>query len=124
MSPRRTSRYTPQNRAELVACLVGLGDGQTVEVKPTAAELLRPRKMHTVKEVLDLPDWPYGRLRIVIEQRWRFIEVAMSHREPRPGASPPNIAKLPELESQPQHPSRGVPVAITIHEGTQNLSRI
>jgi hypothetical protein len=30
--------------------------------------------VHTVKDVLDLPAWPYGRLRIAIT-RWSFIEV-------------------------------------------------
>jgi hypothetical protein len=74
MPARMTSRYTPRNRAELVACLIGFGDGQIVEVKPAAAELLRPWEVRTVKDVLDLPAWPYGRLRIVIERR-PLIEV-------------------------------------------------
>jgi len=51
-------RYTPQNRAELVACLIGFGDGQIVKVKPAAAELLRPWEVRTVKDVLDLPRGP------------------------------------------------------------------
>jgi hypothetical protein len=70
----RSAHYTPRNRAELVACLIGFGDGQIVEVKPAAAELLRPWEVRTVKDVLDLPAWPYGRLRIVIERR-PLIEV-------------------------------------------------
>jgi hypothetical protein len=74
MPPHMPSRYTPRNRAELVACLIGLGDGQIAEVKPAAAELLRPWEVRTVKNVLDLPAWPYGRLRIVIERR-PLIEV-------------------------------------------------
>ena len=74
MPARMTSRYTPRNRAELVACLIGFGDGQIVEVKPAAAELLRPCEVRTVKDVLDLPAWPYGRLRIAIERR-PLIEV-------------------------------------------------
>jgi hypothetical protein len=70
MAPPRPSRDTPHNRAELVACLIGFGDGQIVELKPDAAELLRRRyRVRTVKDVLDLPAWPYGRLRIVIERR-------------------------------------------------------
>jgi hypothetical protein len=68
------SRYTPRHRGELVACLVGLGDTQAVDVKAAAAELLRPYRVCTVKDVLDLPAWPYGCLRIVIERR-RLTEV-------------------------------------------------
>ena len=34
------TRYTPHNRTELVACLIGLGDNQLVEVAPAAAEML------------------------------------------------------------------------------------
>lgn len=68
MLPPR-SRYTPRNRSELVACLIGLGETRTVKVATAAGELLRPYEVSTVKDVLDLPTWPYGRLRIVIEQR-------------------------------------------------------
>jgi hypothetical protein len=61
-----------RNRAELVACLIGLGEARTVKVEAAARELLRPHEVSTVKDVLNLPAWPYGRLRIVIEQRlWR-----------------------------------------------------
>ena len=74
MPARMTSRYTPRNRAELVACLIGFGDAQIVELKPAAAELLRPWEVRTMKDVLELPAWPYGRLRIVIERR-PLIEV-------------------------------------------------
>ncbi len=39
-----------------------------------AGELLRPCEVRTVKDVLELPAWPYGRLCIVIN--WRpLIEV-------------------------------------------------
>ena len=70
MATRTPTRYTPRNRAELVACLIGLADGQIVELKPDAVELLRRRyRMRTVKDVIDLPAWPYGRLRIRIESR-------------------------------------------------------
>ena len=56
--------------SELVACLIGLGDGQIVELKLDAAKLLRRRyRVRTVKDVLGLPAWPYGRLRIRIEKR-------------------------------------------------------
>ncbi len=44
MPPR--SHYMPRNRAEL----------------------MWPYEVSTVKDVLDLPAWPYGRLHIVIEQ--------------------------------------------------------
>ncbi len=73
MLPPR-SRYTPRNRAELVACLIGLGETRTIKVSAAAGELLRPYEVSTVKNVLDLPTWPYGRLRSVIEQR-PLIEV-------------------------------------------------
>jgi hypothetical protein len=74
MPPHVLWRYTPQNQAELVSCLIGFGDGQIVEVKPAAAELLPPREVRTVKDVLDLPAWPYGHLHIVIKRR-PLIEV-------------------------------------------------
>jgi hypothetical protein len=70
----RTARYTPRDRAELVACLIGLGDYRLVSLSPDAAKLLQRYRVHTVKDVLDLPAWPYGRLRIAIT-RWSFIEV-------------------------------------------------
>ena len=59
--------------------------------KPAAAELLRPWEVRTVKDVLDLPAWPYGRLRIVIERR-PLIEVMIEPRRARRIAA--NIAKL------------------------------
>jgi hypothetical protein len=74
MAPHMLWRYTPQNRAKLVACLIGLGDNQLVEVRPAAAEMLPGNGPRTVKDLLDLPAWPYGRLRIVIERR-PLIEV-------------------------------------------------
>ena len=77
MVTRTPTRYTPRNRAELVSCLIGLGDNQPVELKPDAAKLLRRRfRTRTVKDVLDLPTWPYGRLRIVIQRR-ALVEVAI-----------------------------------------------
>ena len=77
MVTRTPTRYTPRNRAELVACLIGLGDGQIVELKLDAAKLLRRRfRTRTVKDVLDLPAWPDGRLRIVIQRR-ALIEVVI-----------------------------------------------
>jgi hypothetical protein len=48
-----------------------LPDGQP---EPDAAKLLQRYRVHTIKDVLDLPTWPYGRLRIAIT-RWSFIEV-------------------------------------------------
>ena len=68
------TRYMPHNRAELVACLIGLGDNQLVEVARAVAEMLPANGRRTVKDLLDLPAWPYGRLRIVIERR-PLIEV-------------------------------------------------
>ena len=68
------ARYTPHNRADLVACLIGLGDNQLVEVRLAAAELLPANAPRTVKDLLDLPAWPYGRRRIVIKRR-PLIEV-------------------------------------------------
>ena len=44
-------------------------------VTSAAANLFRPYKERTVKDLLDLPVWPYGRLRIMIDRRQRFIEV-------------------------------------------------
>jgi hypothetical protein len=70
----RTARYTPRYRAELVACLIGLGDCRMVSLSPDAAQLLQRYPVHTVKDVLDSPAWPCGRLRIAIT-RWSFIEV-------------------------------------------------
>jgi hypothetical protein len=40
-------------------------------VTSAAANLFRPYKERTV----NLPVWPYGRLRIMIDRRQRFIEV-------------------------------------------------
>ena len=68
------TRYMPHNRAELVACLIGLGDNQLVKMAPAAAEMLPANGPRTVKDLLDLPTWPYGRLRVVIERR-PLIEV-------------------------------------------------
>ncbi len=77
MAMRSPTHYTPRSRAELVSCLIGLGDNQPVELKPDAAKLLRRRfRARTVKDVLDLPTWPYGRLRIVIQRR-ALIEVVI-----------------------------------------------
>jgi hypothetical protein len=70
----RTSCYKPRNRAELVACLIGLGDYRLVSLSPEAAMLLQRHRVHTIKDVLGLPAWPYGRLRIAIT-RWSFGEV-------------------------------------------------
>jgi hypothetical protein len=70
----RTARYTPRDRAELVACLIGLGDYRLVSLSPDAAKLLQRYRVHTVKDVLNLPASPYGRLRIVIQRR-ALIEV-------------------------------------------------
>jgi hypothetical protein len=81
------SRYTPRNRGELVAVLVGLGDTQAVDVKAAADELLRPYRISTVKDVLDLPAWPYGRLRIVIERR-QLTEVLIEPALQVPDLSP------------------------------------
>ena len=33
MATRTPTRYAPRNRAEVVVCLIGLGDGQIVELK-------------------------------------------------------------------------------------------
>jgi hypothetical protein len=44
------------------------------KVAPAAAEMLPANQPRTVKDLLDLPTWPYGRLRIVIERR-PLIEV-------------------------------------------------
>ena len=49
------TRYTPHNRAELLACLIGLGDNRLVEVRPAAAEMLPANGRRTVKDLLDLP---------------------------------------------------------------------
>jgi hypothetical protein len=43
MATRSPAHYTPRNRAELVSCLIGLGDNQLVELKPNATNLLRRR---------------------------------------------------------------------------------
>ena len=77
MAMRSPTHYTPRSRAELVSCLIGLGDNQPVELKPDAAKLLRRRfRARTVKDVLELPTWPYGRLRVVIQRR-ALIEVVI-----------------------------------------------
>jgi hypothetical protein len=69
----RSARYTPRDRA-VVACLIGLGDHRLVSLSPDAAKLLRQAlRVRTIKDVLELPAWPYGRLRIAIE-RWPLIE--------------------------------------------------
>ena len=66
-----------------MACLIRLGDGQIVELKLDAAKLLRRRyRVRTVKDVLDLPAWPYGRLRIRIEKR-PLIGVVVERAEQR-----------------------------------------
>ena len=71
MATRTPTRYMPRNRAELVACLIGLGDGRIVELKPDAVELLRRRfRVRTVKDARWLrarakraarAPWPTGR---------------------------------------------------------------
>jgi hypothetical protein len=58
----------------LAFSLIGLGDHRLVKLNPDAAKLLGRRRLRTVKDVLDLPAWPYGRLRIAIERR-PLIEV-------------------------------------------------
>jgi hypothetical protein len=68
---------TPHNKVELVGCFYDIDRSLRVEVKGGAAELLQPHKVYTVKDVLDLPAWPYGRLRIVIERRHPLIEVVI-----------------------------------------------
>ena len=50
------------------------GDYRLVSLSPDAAKLLRRRRVRTIKDVLDLKAWPYGRLRIAIT-RWSFVEV-------------------------------------------------
>jgi hypothetical protein len=67
--PIALTRYRPRSRADLVACLVGFGESKMVEVRPAAAELLQPHEVRTVKDVLELPAWPYGCLQIVIHRR-------------------------------------------------------
>jgi hypothetical protein len=77
MVTRTPTRYTPRNRAELVSCLIGSATTSPVGLKPDAAKLLRRRfRTRTVKDVLGLPTWPYGRLRIVIQRR-ALIEVVI-----------------------------------------------
>ena len=66
--------FTPHNKAELVGCFYDIDRSLRVEVRGGAAELLQPHAVYTVKDVLDLPAWPYSRLRIVIERR-PLIEV-------------------------------------------------
>jgi hypothetical protein len=46
-------------------------------VTPAAAEVLRPYSVRTVKDVLDLPAWPYNRLRILVERRQSSIDVTI-----------------------------------------------
>jgi hypothetical protein len=70
------ARYTPRNRAELAACLIGLGDHRLVKLNPDAVKLLGRYRVRTVKDVLDLPAWPYGGLRIAIE-RWPLTDVTI-----------------------------------------------
>jgi hypothetical protein len=60
-----------------VGCFYDIDRSLRVEVKGGAAELLQPHKVYTVKDVLDLPARPYGRLRIVIERRHPLIEVVI-----------------------------------------------
>jgi hypothetical protein len=66
--------YTPQQGRAGCLSYRELGDNQLVEVAPAAAEMLPANQPRTVKDLLDLPTWPYGRLRIVIERR-PLIEV-------------------------------------------------
>ena len=69
--------FTPHNKVELVACFYDIDRSLKVAVTPAAAEVLRPFSVRTVKDVLDLPAWPYNRLRIVVERRQSSIEVAI-----------------------------------------------
>ena len=69
--------FTPHNEVELVGCFYDIDRSLRVEVKGGAAELLQPHAVYTVKDVLDLPAWPYSRLRIVIERRHPLIEVVI-----------------------------------------------
>jgi hypothetical protein len=47
-----------------------------VKLNPDAAKLLGRYRVRTVKDVLDLPAWPYGGLRIAIE-RWPLTDVTI-----------------------------------------------
>jgi hypothetical protein len=69
--------FTPHNKVELVACFYDIDRSLKVAVTSAAAEALRPYTVRTVKDVLDLPAWPYSRLRIVVERRQSSIEVAI-----------------------------------------------
>ena len=69
--------FTPHNRVELAACFSDVDRSQEVEMKPSAAKLLQPHAVRTVKDLLELPQWPFSRLRIVIERRRPLIEVVI-----------------------------------------------
>ena len=70
MATRTPTRYTPPQPGRPCGLSHRVRNGQIVELKPDAAELLRRRyRVRTVKDLLDLPAWPYGRLRIRIENR-------------------------------------------------------
>jgi hypothetical protein len=69
--------FTPYNKVELVGCFHDIDRELKAEVKPAAAEALRPYKVRTVKDVLGLPTWPYPHLRILIERRLPSIEVVI-----------------------------------------------
>jgi len=60
-----------------VACFSDIDRSQEFEVRPGAAELLQPHAVRTMKDLLELPHWPYSRLRIVIERRQPLIEVVI-----------------------------------------------
>jgi hypothetical protein len=66
--------FTPYNKVELVACFHDIDRRLKVEVKPAAAEALRPYEVPTVKDVLRLTAWPYPHLRILIERRLPSIK--------------------------------------------------
>jgi hypothetical protein len=69
--------FTPYNKVELVSCFCGIDRGLKVEVKPAAAEALRPYEVRTVKDVLRLPAWPYPHLRVQVERRLLSVEVVI-----------------------------------------------
>jgi hypothetical protein len=68
--------FTPHNKVELVACFYDIDRSLKVAVTPAAEEVLRPYSVRTVKDVLDLPAWPYNRL-ILVERRPSSIDVTI-----------------------------------------------
>jgi hypothetical protein len=81
-----------------VSCVIGLGDNSWSSCSPMPPLLRRRFRARTVKDVPNLPAWPYCRLRIVIQRR-ALIEVVIgaSLDGIERGGWPPNIAKLPRL---------------------------